>query len=141
MTHEQTKTIREGLNKIAKCYESNYRDYITNLGTNKLGSEKFDARMKTVDRMRENWENLIVHFINLEHKSYKPVNETDRLTRDLRLNEWQCLMSDVLVRISNHWAWLSQEPRTCNNLIHSYYAYKSSQEEALNNFSKLNVNF
>lgn len=131
MTHEQTTTIREGLNKIAKCYESNYRDYITNLGTDKRGSEKFDARMKTVDKMIENWKNLIVHFINLEYKSYNPVDEVDRLTRDLRLNEWQCLMSDVLVRISNHWAWLVQEPQVCNNLIRSYYLYKNSQDKAL----------
>ena len=132
MTHEQTTTIREGLNKIAKCYESNYRDYITNLGTDKRGSEKFDARMKTVDKMIENWENLIVHFINLEYKSYNPVDEVDRLTRDLRLNEWQCLMSDVLVRISNHWAWLVQEPQACSNLIRSYYIYKNSQDKNLN---------
>ena len=132
MTHEQTTTIREGLNKIAKCYESNYRDYITNLGTDKRGSEKFDARMKTVDKMIENWENLIVHFINLEYKSYNPVDEVDRLTRDLRLNEWQCLMSDVLVRISNHWAWLVQEPQAYSNLIRSYYIYKNSQDKNLN---------
>ena len=133
MTHEQTKTIREGLNKIAKCFESNYRDYITDLGTDKLGSEKFDARMKTVDKMIENWENLIVHFINLEYKSYKPVDEADKLTRELRLNEWQCLMRDVLVRISNHWAWLVQEPQACSSLIRSYYAYKNSQDKNLNN--------
>lgn len=121
MTHEQEKIIREGLDKIARCFESNYRDYLTNLGTDKFGSEKFDARMETIDRMRENWENLIVHFINLEHKSYKPVDETDRLTRELKLNEWQCLMSGVLVLISNHWAWLVQEPQVCNNMIRSYY--------------------
>ena len=133
MTHEQIKTIREGLNKIAKCYESNYRDYITNLGADKFGLEKFNARMKTVDRMRENWENLIVHFINLEYKSYKPVNEADRLTRELELSEWQCLMSNILVLISGHWAWLDQEPRVCSNILRSYYAYKNSQDKALNN--------
>lgn len=132
MTHEQIKTIREGLDKIAKCYESNYRDYTTNLGTDKLGSEKFDARMKIVDRMIENWEKLIVHFINLEYKSYEPVDNLDRATRALRLNEWQCLMSDVLVRISNHWAWLTQEPQACSNLIRSYCAYRNSQDKNLN---------
>ena len=125
MTQKQSETIREGLNKIAKCYESNYRDYITNLGTDKLGSEKFSARMKTVDRMRENWEKLIVHFINLEYESYNPVDKVDRLTREVRLNEWRCLMSDTLIRISNHWLWLVQEPRTCSNILRSYYAYKN----------------
>ena len=53
MTHEQTNTIREGLNKIAKCYESNYRDYIANLGTDKSGSEKFSARMKNEGELGE----------------------------------------------------------------------------------------
>lgn len=141
MTHEQTKTIREGLSKIAKCYESNYRDYITNLGTDRFGSEKFDARMKIVDRMIENWENLVIHFINLEYKSYKPVDNLDKVTRELKLNEWQCQMSGILALISSHWAWLAQEPRACSNMIRSYYLYKNSQDEALNNFSKLNVNF
>ena len=130
MTHEQTNTIREGLNKIAKCYESNYRDYIANLGTDKFGSEKFSARMETVDRMKENWEKLIVHFINLEYKSYKPVDELDRLARELRLNEWQLLMSNTLTLISNHWRWLSQEPQVCSNLIRSYCTYRNSQDNS-----------
>lgn len=127
MTHKQQTLIREGLSKIAKCYESNYRDYVSNLGMDKYAAEKFDARMSTVDRMKENWENLIRHFINLSHKTYKPIDELDRLNREIELSNWRCIISNELALIANHWAWIGQEPDACKNLICSYCAYDKSQ--------------
>lgn len=125
MTNEQQTLIREGLNKIVKCYESNYRDYISSLAMDKYAAEKFNARMATVDKMKENWENLIRHFINLCHKTYKPEDELDRLNREIELNNWQCLMSNILVLISRHWAWIGQEPLVLNNLLLSYRSYQA----------------
>lgn len=114
MTHEHENIIRNGLNKIVKCYESNYRDYIANLGPE--AAKLFKERMDVVDRMKENWEKLIIHYIGLESKSYEPANEIDELNRKIKLNEWQCMMSNMLVLVSGHWDWLCSETEVLENL-------------------------